>query len=51
MDKGYDLKDVHDLAAEFGMTTRICARGDKAKTLRRHVGYRIRRGVGELSHS
>ena len=51
MDKGYDFQGVRDLAYEFGLTARICSRGEEAKALRRQVGYRARRWVVERSHS
>ena len=43
MDKGYDFREVRDLVAEFGLTARICSRGEEAKALRRNIGYRARR--------
>jgi putative transposase len=51
MDKGYDFQEVRDLVAEFGLTAQILSRGNEAKALRRHIGYRARRWVVERSHS
>ena len=49
-DKGYDYNSVRDLAAEFGYTARIKARGEEAQAIKREAGFRARRWVVERAH-
>ena len=51
LDKGYDFREVYELAAEFGFTAHIHARGDEARRLKHEAGYRARRWVVERTHS
>jgi putative transposase len=51
LDKGYDYDEVRALAAEFGYTAHIVARGVEAQKLKRKTGYRARRWVVERTHS
>lgn len=51
LDKGYDSDEVRDLAAEFGYTAHIRARGEEAQTIKRKVRFKARRWVVERTHS
>lgn len=51
LDKGYDYDEVRQLAAEFGFTAHIRARGEEAQALKREAGFRARRWVVERTHS
>jgi putative transposase len=51
LDKGYDYEEVRALAAEFGFTAHIRTRGEEARQIKRHAGYRARRWVVERTHS
>ena len=51
LDKGYDYDEVRELLDEFRFTAHIRARGEEAKTLKRHVGMKARRWVVERTHS
>lgn len=51
LDKGYDYDEVRDLAAEFGYTAHIRARGEEAEAIKREVGFKARRWVVERTHS
>ncbi len=42
---------MHELAAEFGFTAHIRARGEEAEALKREAGFRARRWVVERTHS
>jgi transposase len=51
LDKGYDYDSVRDLAAEFGYTAHIRARGEEAQAIKREAGFKARRWVAERTHS
>lgn len=51
LDKGYDFDEVRAIAAEFGFTAHIRARGEEAKEIQRRAGYKARRWVVERTHS
>ena len=51
LDKGYDYKEVRELAVEFGYTAHIRARGEEAQAIKREAGYKARRWVVERTHS
>jgi putative transposase len=51
LDKGYDYDEVRDLAVEFAYTAHIKARGEEAQAVKREVGFKARRWVGERTHS
>jgi putative transposase len=51
LDKGYDFREVDDLAAEFGFTAHVRARGEEARAIEREAGFRARRWVVERTHS
>jgi putative transposase len=51
LDKGYDYEEVRELAAEFGYTAHIRARGEEAQAIKRAAGYKARRWVVERTHS
>ena len=51
LDKGYDCEPIRELAAEFGFTAHIRARGEEAQRLKREAGYKARRWVVERTHS
>jgi transposase len=51
LDKGYDYAEVHALAAEFGFTAHIRARGEEAQAIKREAGFKARRWVVERTHS
>ena len=49
LDAGYDCAEVRAIAAEFGYTTHIRARGEEKKA--REAGKKARRWVVERTHS
>jgi putative transposase len=51
LDKGYDYEEVRDTLREFGFTAHIRARGEEAREIKRHTGFRARRWVVERTHS
>jgi transposase len=51
LDKGYDSREVRALAAEFGYTAHIRARGEEAQALKREASFKARRWVVERTHS
>jgi transposase len=51
LDKGYYYGEVRDLAAEFGFTAHIRARGEEDRAIKREAGYKARRWVVERTHS
>jgi transposase len=51
LDKGYDYKEVRELAAEFGYTAHIRARGEEAQAIKKEAGFKARRWVVERTHS
>lgn len=51
LDKGYDYEEVRETLREFGFTAHIRARGEEARVLKRHAGFRARRWVVERTHS
>jgi putative transposase len=51
LDKGYDYQEVRDLAAEFGYTAHIRARGEEAQAIKREAGEKARRWVVGRTHS
>jgi putative transposase len=51
LDKGYDYKEVRELAAEFGYTAHIRARGEEAQAIKKEAGFKARRRVVERTHS
>lgn len=51
LDKGYDYDEVRDLADEFRFTAHIRSRGEEAKAIKKHAGFRARRWVVERTHS
>ena len=51
LDKGYDYDEVRQLAAAFGYTAHIRARGEEAQAIKREAGYKARRWVVERTHS
>ena len=51
LDKGYDFPEVYELAAEFGFTAHVRARGEEAQALKREAGFRARRWVVERTQS
>lgn len=51
LDKGYDYDEVRKLAAEFGYTPHIRARGEEAQAIKRQAGFKARRWVVERTHS
>jgi putative transposase len=51
MDKGYDYDEVRDLAAEFGYTAHIRARGEETLMIKRSLRFKARRWVVERTHS
>lgn len=51
LDKGYDYKEVRELAEEFGFTAHIKSRGEEAKALKNSVRFKARRWVVERTHS
>ena len=51
LDKGYDYKEVRELAEEFAFTAHIRSRGEEAKTIKREAGFKARRWVAERVHS
>jgi transposase len=50
-DEGYADREVRELAAEFGYTAHIRARGEEAQAIKREAGFRARRWVVERTHS
>jgi transposase len=51
LDKGYDYREIRELAQEFGYTAHIRSRGEEARTIKRNVGFKARRWVVERTHS
>lgn len=51
LDKGYDYDEVRELAAEFGYTAHMRARGEEAQAIKREAGFKARRWVVERTHS
>jgi putative transposase len=51
LDKGYDYDEVREIAAEFGFTAHIRARGEEAQALKRTARAKARRWVVERTHS
>ena len=51
LDKGYDYDEVRELAAAFGYTAHIRARGEETQAIKREAGYKARRWVVERAHS
>jgi putative transposase len=51
LDKGYDYDEVRQLAAVFGYTAHIRARGEEAQAIKREAGHKARRWVVERTHS
>ena len=51
LDAGYDCAEVRALAAEFGFTAHIRARGAEAQAIKREAGFKARRWVVERTHS
>lgn len=51
LDKGYDYDEVRQLAAAFGYTAHIRARGEEAQAIKREAGHKARRWVVERTHS
>ena len=51
LDKGYDYDEVRDLAAEFGYTAHMRARGEEALMIKRSLRFKARRWVVERTHS
>ena len=50
LDRGYDYAEVRDPLREFGFTAHIRARGEEARAIKRHAGFRARRWVVERTH-
>jgi putative transposase len=51
LDKGYDYREVRELAEEFAYTAHIRARGEEAQAIKREAGFKARRWVVERTHS
>jgi transposase len=51
LDKGYDYREVRELAEEFAYTAHIRARGEEAQAIKREAGSKARRWVVERTHS
>jgi putative transposase len=51
LDKGYDSKEVREIAKEFGFTAHVRSRGEEKKALAKEAGLRARRWVVERTHS
>jgi len=51
LDTGSDYAEVRDTVREFGFTAHIRARGEEARAINRHAGFRARRWVVERTHS
>lgn len=51
LDKGYDYAEVRAIVTAFGYTAHVRTRGEEAKALRRHHGFKARRWVVERTHS
>lgn len=51
LDKGYDFRDVEDLAHALDYTLHLLHRGQEAEAKRTIPGYRARRWVVERTHS
>lgn len=51
LDKGYDYDEIRALAAEFGYTAHIRARGEEAQAIKHEAGFKARRWVVERAHS
>ena len=51
LDKGYDYDEVREIAAEFGFTAHVKARGAEAQEIKKKAGAKARRWVVERTHS
>jgi len=51
LDKGYDYREVYELADELGFSPHIRSRGEEAKAIEQDAGFRARRWVVERTHS
>jgi transposase len=51
LDKGYDYREVRELAEEFAFTGHIRSRGEEAQAIKKEAGYKARRWVVERTHS
>jgi putative transposase len=51
LDKGYDYDEVREIAAEFGFTAHVRARGEEAREVKRKARSKARRWVVERTHS
>ena len=51
LDKGYDYDEVREIAAEFGFTAHVTARGAEAQEIKKKAGAKARRWVVERTHS
>ncbi len=51
LDKGYDYREVYELAQELGFSAHIRSRGEEAEAIERDSGFRARRWVVERTHS
>jgi transposase len=51
LDKGYAADEVQEIAAEFGFTTHIPAKGKEAQQVKRRARHKARRWVVERTHS
>ena len=51
LDKGYDYREVRELADEFLFTAHIRCRGEEAKAIKKEAGFKARRWVVERAHS
>jgi transposase len=51
LDRGYDSREVRELADEFGFTAHIRCRGEEAKAIEKAAGFKARRWVVERAHS
>ena len=51
LDKGYDFKEVEDLAKEFHFTVHIRRRVEQFQEIKRKIRHKARRWVVERTHS
>jgi transposase len=51
LDKGYDYREVYELAGELGLTPHIRSRGEEKQAIEQEAGFRARRWVVERTHS
>lgn len=51
LDKGYDCREVRDLAKAFRFTAHIRSRREEAEKIRRSARFKARRWVVERTHS